>query len=575
MRLSKLRQLRVRAVLVSSAVVLGVLAFVPAAFADAAAPTSLSATWQYVSGTTGPVNVTVTGAWSWGNNSQPNGGPNSQSCLIGKTLSQTIIPGHAAVGIAVSWDDSSTPNTVNGHAPNGQQVTVNVGNSMDSTNTNYCAGATVANPYPSGTFTVSHQYPSYAAFVQDTNYGLLYAVAYDVHTIGGDESNPGKNGDNSVQGSSFNPTLCSTIVNGLNGSGGSGGGTGNRGPTGPKGVTGASVLSGNGAPSSTVGNNGDFYIDLTTYKIYGPKAGGVWPTTGTNMIGAKGVTGAAGSSVLSGNGAPSSTVGNNGDFYLNLVTDTLYGPKAAGAWPASGTSLVGAKGAKGATGATGAAGAAGAVGAAGSSVLSGNGVPSSTVGNNGDFYLNLVTDTLYGPKAAGAWPVSGTSLIGAKGATGAQGPAGVAGLQGAAGAAGAAGSSVLSGNGAPSSTVGNNGDFYLNLVTDTFYGPKAGGSWPASGTSLIGATGATGAAGATGAQGPAVRRVLLARRALPGRRATQVRMVRMATMALPCSRGSAHRQMRLVTMATSTSTRRRARSMGRRTAVRGRRRAPA
>jgi hypothetical protein len=54
----------------------------------------------------------------------------------------------------------------------------------------------------------------------------------------------------------------------------------------------------------------------------------------------------------------------DGDFYINTVTNTLFGPKASGVWP-SGVSLVGPTGATGATGATGPQGATGATGATG------------------------------------------------------------------------------------------------------------------------------------------------------------------------------------------------------------------
>lgn len=50
--------------------------------------------------------------------------------------------------------------------------------------------------------------------------------------------------------------------------------------TGPRG---SSVLSGSGAPTSAVGVNGDFYIDLSTYDLYGPKASGAWPTPGLSL----------------------------------------------------------------------------------------------------------------------------------------------------------------------------------------------------------------------------------------------------------------------------------------------------
>jgi hypothetical protein len=50
------------------------------------------------------------------------------------------------------------------------------------------------------------------------------------------------------------------------------------------GGTGHTVLSGSGAPGVGVGVDGDFYIDYTNWDIYGPKAGGAWPT-GVSIIG--------------------------------------------------------------------------------------------------------------------------------------------------------------------------------------------------------------------------------------------------------------------------------------------------
>jgi hypothetical protein len=47
-----------------------------------------------------------------------------------------------------------------------------------------------------------------------------------------------------------------------------------------------------------------------------------------------GPTGPAGTSLLYGSVAPSGLTGNNGDFYIDTVTNYLYGPKAAGVWPA-------------------------------------------------------------------------------------------------------------------------------------------------------------------------------------------------------------------------------------------------
>lgn len=61
---------------------------------------------------------------------------------------------------------------------------------------------------------------------------------------------------------------------------------------------------------------------------------------------------------------------------------------------------------------------------------------------------------------------------------------------------------IHSGFGAPSGTLGNDGDFYIDKTNDDFYGPKSGGSW-GSPTSLVGPQGPTGPTGPQGPQGPA------------------------------------------------------------------------
>jgi hypothetical protein len=137
-----------------------------------------------------------------------------------------------------------------------------------------------------------------------------------------------------------------------------------------------------------LGADGDFYIDPATQLIYGPKATGTWPagvsykgdtgptgaagatgatgaTGPTGATGAAGVAGAAGATgaigtagadgktMLNGSGAPSNALGTNGDFYIDPTAQKIYGPKAAGVWPAG----ILYKGATGATGPTGLPGA--------------------------------------------------------------------------------------------------------------------------------------------------------------------------------------------------------------------------
>lgn len=55
------------------------------------------------------------------------------------------------------------------------------------------------------------------------------------------------------------------------------------------------------------------------------------------------ITGGGGNTVLNGSGAPSSGLGNNGDFYIDTTATAIYGPKTAGAWGSS-TSLIGSGG---------------------------------------------------------------------------------------------------------------------------------------------------------------------------------------------------------------------------------------
>jgi hypothetical protein len=78
--------------------------------------------------------------------------------------------------------------------------------------------------------------------------------------------------------------------------------------------------------------------------------------------------------------------------------------------------------------------------------------------------------------------------VGETGASGPQGPAGATGSQGAQGIPGLNGHSVLNGVGTPLTTVGVDGDFYLDTQATVLYGPKANGEWNA-GVSLIGARG--------------------------------------------------------------------------------------
>lgn len=121
------------------------------------------------------------------------------------------------------------------------------------------------------------------------------------------------------------------------------------------------VIVGTGAPADTQGQNNDFYLDAQALMLYGPRTNGQWPlppVSLTGPAGADGQDGTDGSRILSGNGPPSGALGVDGDFYLDLSTTHLFGPKAAGTWPPDGIALIGATGAQGPAGPQGPGGSA-------------------------------------------------------------------------------------------------------------------------------------------------------------------------------------------------------------------------
>lgn len=95
------------------------------------------------------------------------------------------------------------------------------------------------------------------------------------------------------------------------------------------------------------------------------------------------------------------------------------------------------------------------VGTVGNTILSGVVNPTSpTLGQVGDYYINTMTNRIFGPKTANGWSASGVSLVGPKGDTGAQGLQGPQGIQGVAGATGPAGATGSAGATGPAGAQG-------------------------------------------------------------------------------------------------------------------------
>ena len=117
------------------------------------------------------------------------------------------------------------------------------------------------------------------------------------------------------------------------------------------------ILNGKGAPTIKVGVNGDFYIDVLTFNIYGPKANNKWPTP----VSLKGPSGNNGNDGKQGDRGSAGTGvnGAQGDVGAQGIQG-IQGEKGEKGEKGD----KGEPGAKGATGATGATGLTGQIGRA-------------------------------------------------------------------------------------------------------------------------------------------------------------------------------------------------------------------
>jgi len=323
------------------------------------------------------------------------------------------------------------------------------------------------------------------------------------------------------------------------------GSIGAQGIQGIQGVRGATFLTGTAAPiSTTTAIDGDYYLNTTTRLLYGPRVttSGVvsWGSaidlkgeTGAQGIqgvaGAVGATGPAGSKIFYGNEVPttnfpSPTDRREGDFFINLVTGRLYGGYTNSQGWGAGVSLLGPQGVAGPQGNAGSAGLEWR-----GTWSSGTTYPEhSVVQYSGSSYVSIKSTTniptnasdwdLVASKGTGSsggvaniiadsplvWDsTTGTITFNVPNATSGNvlkynGTAWVAGTSDAA-------KSINSGIGAPTSTIGVIGDFYMQMAgtgAPILFGPKTALGW-GSGVSLLGASGQNGVAGPAGAPGTA------------------------------------------------------------------------
>ena len=193
------------------------------------------------------------------------------------------------------------------------------------------------------------------------------------------------------------------------------------------------ILNGKGAPSNTLGINGDFYIDTRSLLISGPKTNGKWPSArslqganGTNGNDGKNGTDAKNVSSASTVAGPVGPQGERGEKGLAGVAGAT-GPAGSGATGAQGpagangtngtnggaggTGLAGARGETGTVGSVGATGAKGETGTVGTIGATGNRGETGTVGPSEVTDISIPSWTLQTATSFGFATSSGFGLL--------------------------------------------------------------------------------------------------------------------------------------------------------------------
>ncbi len=155
--------------------------------------------------------------------------------------------------------------------------------------------------------------------------------------------------------------------------------------------SGSSIAFGAILPQNNLGKNGDVFVNTNTGQ-FAQKTSGTWTVVYTVPE-----ANAADGAILYGAGLPGNTTGKNGDTHINTLTGIFY-LRSEGTWSQVFSMQTGPQGPRGEKGDTGEAGVNG------KSILSGPNNPSNlSIGTDGDFYMNINTFNLFGPKSNGIW----------------------------------------------------------------------------------------------------------------------------------------------------------------------------
>lgn len=196
------------------------------------------------------------------------------------------------------------------------------------------------------------------------------------------------------------------------------------------------ILADSGVPNIGIGADGDHYRNTDNQDFYA-KVGGVWTLVGNlDSSAADGV----GTTWLSGSGVPDNGDGSDGNYYRNTDNEDVY-VKASGLW-----NLIGNIAGNGADG-------------VGSTLLAGSGAPDNGDGSDGFFYLDRDNGNFY-EKVSGLWTLRGSLLLPIPGP----------------------GQTIGSSEGAPGNGTGEDGDYCRDVLNQDIYFKDAGvwdkiGSW--------------------------------------------------------------------------------------------------
>ncbi|SNW62029.1 Collagen-like protein [Orpheovirus IHUMI-LCC2] len=166
-----------------------------------------------------------------------------------------------------------------------------------------------------------------------------------------------------------------------------------RGPVGEQGTPGSQIIVGSGPPLNSFGNTGDYYIDNLSNQYY-QYNGTTWSPLGS-------LQGPDGSKILVASGPPDAQLGKDGDYYINNQNGDYYLKTSSLGWGVPIGNLTGPQG---------------NVGERTLMTYTGNGMPSQSLGNDGDQYIDYNTNILY-VKSSGIW-VPGSDLTGIPGSAG-------------------------------------------------------------------------------------------------------------------------------------------------------------